>query len=152
MRNDSRLSRMLHALIHMDRLEGAATSDLLARMLNTNPVVVRRTMAGLRDQGLVTSEKGHGGGWALARPLSAITLLDIYRALGEPQLFAIGPSSDNPECLVEQAVNETMGVALAEARATLLARLGQVTLGEIARQFDEKWRLSGGRLPPAWPA
>ena len=54
MRKDSRLSRMLHVLIHMDQLNAPATSEKIASMLNTNPVVVRRTMAGLRDKGYVT--------------------------------------------------------------------------------------------------
>jgi DNA-binding IscR family transcriptional regulator len=48
----------------------------------TNPVVLRRTMAGSREQGYVRSEKGHGGGWTLACDLSAMTLRDIYDALG----------------------------------------------------------------------
>lgn len=146
MRPDSRLSRMLHALIHMDRLAGAATSETLAAMLNTNPVVVRRTMAGLRQQGLVRSEKGHGGGWVLARPLDAISLLDIYQALDEPQLFAIGPSGDNPACLVEQAVNEALEDSLSAARALLLSRLAQTSLGDLGRQFDEKLRTATSTL------
>ena len=49
MRNDTRLSRMLHTLIHMARHEQPATSDTLAQMLSTNPVVVRRTMALLKE-------------------------------------------------------------------------------------------------------
>ena len=151
MRPDSRLSRMLHALIHMDRLEGAATSETLAIMLSTNAVVVRRTMAGLRQQGLVRSEKGHGGGWVLARPLDTISLLDIYTALGEPRLFAIGPSEDNPSCLVEQAVNSTLEHSLAEARTVLLSRLAAVSLGDLARQFEEKLRSGASPLPPHPP-
>ena len=55
---DARLSRMLHLLIHMGRMEGPLTSDDAAMMLGTNPVVVRRTMAGLRDAGYVRSMKG----------------------------------------------------------------------------------------------
>lgn len=152
MRPDSRLSRMLHALIHMDRLEGAATSETLALMLNTNAVVVRRTMAGLRQHGLVRSEKGHGGGWALARPLDGISLLDIYQALGEPQLFAIGPSVDNPSCLVEQAVNDALEQSLGEARTLLLSRLAGVSLGDLARQFEEKLGKLAGPLPAFLPA
>lgn len=96
MRQDSRLSRMLHILIHMDRHDGAMTSDMIASMLDANPVVIRRTMAGLRDQGYVHSVKGHGGGWTLARPLGELTLLDIYRAVGEPSIFATGPAHDMP--------------------------------------------------------
>ncbi|WP_207460908.1 Rrf2 family transcriptional regulator [Azospirillum sp. SYSU D00513] len=143
MRNDSRLSRMLHVLIHMDRQGERATSETIAGMLNTNPVVVRRTMAGLRDQGYVRSEKGHGGGWTLARPLEEITLLDIHRALGNPSVFAIGPADDQPDCLVEQAVNAALADALREAEAMLLARFGQVTLADLARDFDRRFGASG---------
>ena len=139
MRNDSRLSRMLHVLIHMDRHEHSATSEMIAKMLNTNPVVVRRTMAGLRAQGYVRSEKGHGGGWTLVRPLSEITLLDVYNAIGEPHLFAIGPADDQPTCLVEQAVNAALEDAMKEAQALLLRRLGSVTLDKIAADFEAKF-------------
>ena len=140
MRHDSRLSRMLHVLIHMDRHDQRATSDTIAHMLGTNPVVVRRTLAGLRDQGYVRSEKGHGGGWTLARPLHEISMRDIYQALGEPPLFAIGLSNERPECLVEQAVNAALTDALNNAEALLLERLGAVTLADLAADFDERYR------------
>lgn len=139
MRTDSRLSRMLHVLIHMARHDGPVTSEVIARMLNTNPVVVRRTMAGLRDKGFVASEKGHGGGWVLTRPLENITLRDVYNALGEPTLFAIGVADDAPECLVEQAVNAAVGQALAEAEQRLLAHLGKVTIASLAADFDRRY-------------
>ncbi len=58
--------------------------------MGTNPAVVRRIMAGLRDEGYVRSEKGYGGGRALARDLAGITLRDVYEALGRPALFAMG--------------------------------------------------------------
>jgi DNA-binding IscR family transcriptional regulator len=134
---------MLHALIHMDRRGGAATSETLAEMLNTNPVVVRRTMAGLRDQGYVRSEKGHGGGWVLGRTLSEITLLDIYRALGSPGLFAIGLADDHPACLVEQAVNGALGETMQSAESLMLRRFGEVTLADLARDFDARMSAAG---------
>lgn len=84
MRNDTRLSRMLHVLIHMGRHEARATSETIAQMLGTNPVVVRRTLGLLKEKGYVRSEKGHQGGWTLGKPLSEITLLDIHNALGTP--------------------------------------------------------------------
>ncbi len=57
MRNDSRLSRMLHVLIHMDQHDQRTTSETIAQMLRTNPVVVRRTMAGLRITVMCTRKK-----------------------------------------------------------------------------------------------
>lgn len=135
MRHDSRLSRMLHVLIHMGHHDGPMTSDMIASMLNANPVVIRRTMAGLREQGFVRSEKGHGGGWTLAKPLENLTLLDIYRAVGEPSVFAVGPAYDMPDCVIEQAVNATLQGVFSEAEQLLLSRFSGVTLADIAKDF-----------------
>lgn len=138
MRLDSRLSRMLHVLLHMARHEGTATSEAISAMLHTNPVVVRRTMAGLREAGYVRSEKGHGGGWTLVRDLESITMRDIYVALGKPSIFAIGLASDRPTCLIEQAVNRALESSFREAEELLVARFGEITLAELASDVDQK--------------
>lgn len=143
MRNDTRLSRMLHTLIHMARHEQPATSDSLAQMLSTNPVVVRRTMALLKEQGYVRSEKGHRGGWMLAKPLAEITLLDIHQALGSSSIFAIGLATDHPECLVERAVNNALTEAFDAAQALLLTRLRSITLQQLADDFEQHAELLG---------
>lgn len=131
MRLDGRLSRMLHVLVHLDQHEGPLTSETIAAMIDTNPTVVRRTMAGLREAGHARSEKGHGGGWTLARPLDEISLLDVYRAIGEPELFALGLSSDHPSCCIEQAVNDALGRTLDEAEQRLRQRFAEITLADI---------------------
>ena len=131
MRKDSRLSRVLHVLIHMDQLDCPATSDTIAGMLNTNPVVVRRTMALLREQGYVTSVKGHGGGWSLAKPLADITLYDIHKALGDNSVFTIGLTDEHSNCAIEAAVNTAIDDVLEEAEALLLARFKAVTLDRL---------------------
>lgn len=137
-KRDSRLSSMLHILLHMAHAGRQVTSEDLARMLQTNPVLVRRTLAGLREKGLVAAEKGHGGGWVIARPLETITLYDVYEGLGEPTLFAIGHRSEDSECLVERAVNAALDQTLAEARALVLARLEAVTLAELSGDFNRR--------------
>jgi len=140
MRNDTRLSRMLHVLIHMARHDQPATSETIAQMLGTNPVVVRRTMALLKAQGYVSSVKGHRGGWTLAKPLADITLLDIHEALGSASIFAIGLSTDHPQCLVEQAVNAALTDAFDAAQALLLQRLESVTLEQLASDFEGRYQ------------
>lgn len=135
MKRDSRLSGVLHVLLHMAEHEGPVTSEVLAKAMSTNPVVVRRVMSGLREQGYVRSEKGHGGGWSLACDLASVTLLDIYRALGSPSLLAIGNRTESPGCLVEKAVNHALDSAFQDAEAILLARLGEVTLAALSAEF-----------------
>jgi Rrf2 family protein len=133
---------MLHVLIHMSEHDEPMTSEAVAAMLSTNPVVARRTMSGLRDAGFLTSKKGHGGGWALAAPLDEITLLDVYNALGDPAVFAFGPTDDQPDCLVEQAINDRLAETLDEARALLLARFGNISLADIETDFQRKLKTS----------
>ena len=140
MKRNSQLSGVLHVLLHMAERDGPMTSEVLARAMDTNPVVIRRIMAGLRDQGYVRSEKGHGGGWTLGRDLSEVTLRDIYSAIGCPPLLAIGNRTESPGCLVEQEVNAALGVAFHDAEALLLSRLGEVTMASLSNALR-------GRLP-----
>lgn len=138
MRRDSRLSGVLHVLLHMAEQDGPVTSEVLARAMDTNAVVLRRIMAGLREQGFVRSEKGHGGGWTIARPLETVSLRDIYDALGHPSLFAMGNRTEAPGCLVEQAVNAALDRSFEEAEALLLARFGEVTLAMLSADFHAR--------------
>ena len=113
MKHDSRLSSVLHALLHMAEHDGPMTSEALSQCLNTNPVVVRRTMGLLRKAGLVKSDRGHAGGWRIAVDLSTVTLRQLHEALGEPAIFAVGNRNERPECLVEQSVNAALDSAFA---------------------------------------
>ena len=94
------------------------------------------------------SEKGHGGGWTLARDLAKVTLRDIYAALGQPSLLAIGNRTEAPGCLVEQAVNAALDQAFDDAEALLLSRLGEVTLAMLSADFHDRLvaRGNGHRL------
>ncbi|PJG52023.1 transcriptional regulator [Bradyrhizobium forestalis] len=138
MKRDSRLSGVLHILLHMAQQPGPFTSETLAKAMDTNPVVIRRIMAGLRELGYVRSEKGHGGGWTLACDLSKVTLRHVYVALGSPALLAMGNRTEAPGCLVEQAVNAALDQAFHDAEAVLLSRLGEVTLKMLGDDLRER--------------
>lgn len=138
MKRDSRLSSVLHALLHMAEQDGPVTSETLALCLGTNPVVVRRTMGYLRQAGIVTSERGHAGGWRIHADLGSVTLRQLHEALGEPATFAIGNRNETPECLVEQTVNAALEGTFAEAEALLLKRFSEITLADLASDFARR--------------
>lgn len=123
---------MIHVLIHMGLLGGRETSETIAKMLNTNPVVVRRTMAALKRKGVVDSEGGRGGGWVLLRSLDDLTVLDIQKALDEGEVLAAGVSEDHPTCPVERAANAALVQAFDRAERTLLDEFAKLTLSIIA--------------------
>jgi len=143
MRQDTRLSRLLHVLLHMAQTDAPMTSQQIAEMLGSNAVVVRRIMAGLRDGGYVEAERGHGGGWRIIRRTDEITVLDVYRSLGSPDLFAFGFSKPSPSCLVEQSVNATIAGSIEAATTTILEQFGALRLSQIEAEVRE-------RMPGEW--
>jgi DNA-binding IscR family transcriptional regulator len=147
MKKDSRLSSVLHALLHMIGHGEPMTSEKLAECMDTNPVVVRRTMGLLRKAGIVTSARGHSGGWRIRADLESVTLRDLHHVLGEPAIFAIGNRNETPECLVEQAVNAALGEAFRETEALLLERFANVTLADLVGDLGRRhaaWRKRKG--------
>lgn len=146
MKPDSKLSGVLHVLLHMLGMKSPATSEQLARMMGTNPVVVRRVMAGLRKQGLVASAKGHGGGWTVSCDPASVTLADIYKAVGEPTVIAMGHRSQMPGCLVEQSVNHALDEAFGEAEAVFQKHLNAVTLSALSEDFNRRLAERGQTL------
>ena len=138
MKRDSRLSAVLHALLHMAERQEPMTSETLGLCLGTNPVVVRRTMGMLRDAGLVGAARGHAGGWRITADLSKVSLRQLHEALGEPALFAMGNRHENPACLVEQVVNAALDEAFVDAEALLLERFASVSLADLAADFKRR--------------
>ena len=138
MKQSSRLADVLHVLLHMAEAQHPTTSEVLADAMDSNPVVLRRLLAGLRDAGLVASSKGHGGGWVISCDLDRTTLLDVYLAIAAPPLVALGFRENQPACLVAQAVNESISGATAEAEAVLLRRLSQITLSALSHDFHRR--------------
>jgi Rrf2 family protein len=131
---------VLHVLLHMAEQDEAVTSEVLGTRMKVNPVVIRRTFAGLRNSKLVEAVKGHGGGWRVARPLSQISLLDVYRALGEPLMVMQHQGDPESKCLVEQTVGRALNESFAEAEALLIQRFGQIKLGDLTQEFNHRWR------------
>ncbi|HEU4630297.1 MAG TPA: Rrf2 family transcriptional regulator [Gemmatimonadaceae bacterium] len=136
----TRFSVALHVLAHLAEAAEPQTSEQLAACVGTNAVVVRRTLAGLRDAGLVASSRGTGGGWTLARAATAITLRDVYAALGERLLRGIDVAGPNPPdggCRIQRAVDGTLDEFLDDAEALLAARLARITVASLAAQVRE---------------
>jgi Rrf2 family protein len=112
------------------------TSEAIAGSIHTNPVVVRRVLADLRRAGLVETRRGVGGGVALAKPATRITLRCIWEALeGGEELFGRHPAGPNPKCQVGLAVADYLEDLYGHAEELLKASLGKVTLAQLQRDI-----------------
>lgn len=139
MKRDTRLSFALHALLHLAQRPGVSmTSGEMAECSGTHPVVVRQTFAGLREAGIVSSRKGRGGGWQLARPPAEITLEQVQRALNERVVDVTAENASGDDgCLVQRVVHGALDDAVAEANRVLDRHLAGITLADLGTDVQQ---------------
>ena len=108
------------------------SSEALARSVNTNPAFVRRLLGALAKAGLAESQMGQGGGALLARPEEKITLLDVYRAVEDQNLFALHRGGPNLECPIGRNITPILEAEISDAANALERSLASTTLADIA--------------------
>ena len=135
MRIANRFSIGVHILSLLGaRRETEPTSEWMAGSIGVNPVVVRNVTGLLKRAGLVRTQQGVAGA-SLARPLSEVTLLDVYRAVeDEASLFSVHPRP-NPKCPVGARIEGTLRDVFAEAEDAMQAKLAGITLAEVVRRL-----------------
>jgi Rrf2 family protein len=132
---NSQLTIAIHILSWMALVErkqpGPVTSDRIAVSVNTNPVVIRRALGFLQKGGLVQSQRGANAGWVLVKRPSAITLLDIYKAVETGSLFALHHSPPNQACPVGRGIQPTLKVVYASIEDSLRRHLAKTTIAQV---------------------
>lgn len=118
----------------------AATSNRLAGVVNTNPVVVRRITAQLARAGLLRVHRGRGGA-ELARPATAITLDDVWTAVNagadRPLVPLHAGHADRGEKPATDPIAPVLQAAFADAERAFRGALGQTTLASLARRAGQ---------------
>ncbi|MBV9813234.1 MAG: Rrf2 family transcriptional regulator [Acetobacteraceae bacterium] len=130
---NTRLASATQILCVMAYLGEDTTSQVIARSLRTNPVVVRRLLKRLEQAGLVALRRGKEGGVSLARSPDEITLDQVYAAVEEDAgVFALRPGS-NPHCPVDRTVPRLLDPLFAAAREAVAAVLATTTVGTLVQ-------------------
>src|SRR5947199_10441191 len=110
----TRFAVAIHILLLLacNRAAGKATSEFLAKSVNTNPVVGRRITGQLARAGLIRVRRGPGGA-ELARDPSDISLGDVWRAMNAGGCRPLLPlhAAPNQGCLVGREVHSVLGGA-----------------------------------------
>jgi DNA-binding IscR family transcriptional regulator len=133
---NSRLTTAVHALcwLELARRGGrpALTSAEIADSLASHPVLVRRTLAPLRDHGLLeVTGRGPGAGWRLTRPAADLTLADLHSALEERAPFDLHPHEPKQTCPVGYGIRPVLGDVYAEIQSAIRTTLATRTIADI---------------------
>ena len=135
---NSRMTIAVHALAWMAlaqrRGQEVLTSDQVAASVNTNPVIIRRSLGDLGRAGLVHVRHGAGAGWSLARAPEEITLLEVYDAVGQEPLFGMHRTEPNLECPVGRGIRPALGQVYDGVEQAVRHELAEVSVADVLRE------------------
>lgn len=122
----------VHALVYLNHKKTTLSSEELAENICTNPARVRKVMALLKKDGLVSTREGGAGGYAFLLNPASITLKRVADAVSARFVSAAWRSGDTDmECLVASGMANIMDGIYGELDALCRARLNNMTIQDI---------------------
>lgn len=115
-------------------------SKTLADSVNADPTFVRKSLSKLSKAGLVVTKRGKSGATKLARTPRKITLLDVYRASGAPQAFAIHSYRAEPRCPISSSLKPCLSDLLSQAQDSFEKSLAKITVADLVSEIRQKQR------------
>ncbi len=108
-------------------------AEVISRSLRTNPVVVRRLLKSMEQEGLVGIRPGKDGGVQLLMEPDKITLAHIHKAVeGETDVFALRPRG-NPGCPVAANMKHLLSPIFEATNAAVEKTLNKTTIGALVK-------------------
>ena len=125
----------LKAMVHLARLEPGSLAQVadIAEANSISKKFLDHILTDLRRAGLVYSKKGKGGGYALARPATAIPVGAIVRALDGPlaPIACASVTAFRPCADCRDLANCPVRLIMIEARNAIADVLDKRTLAEM---------------------
>lgn len=114
------------------------SSELIAKSVATNAVVVRRVLGMLQQAGLVETMAGAKGGAKIIADPKKITLLDIFEIVEEQSVFKMHhPQMKCPvACVVVDQVNDL----ISGAEGRMKKELAKTTLAKITEPARQEFK------------
>lgn len=145
MRTSCRFAMAVHVLAVLAYKDGdRVTSELLARSVNTNPVIIRRLLLALQQARLVETRKGAGFGSRLSRSAARINLGEVFRAVEQEEAFCLPRKKPNQACPVGHCIQAALEQVFGSARRALETDLARTTLADVLRRVQECCREQEG--------
>jgi Rrf2 family protein len=119
----------------------AVRSEQLATSASTNPTVIRRILSMLAEAGLTNSQLGYGGGAILAKPSNQITLLDVFQAVEESNIFEMHRTPPDKNCFVGRNIQQVLTNTTTKAQQALETELAKTTIAEVAQDIQALARM-----------
>ncbi|WP_349516183.1 Rrf2 family transcriptional regulator [Leuconostoc suionicum] len=136
MKYSTKLSDAIHILTYIVINQGAdLSSTQIAKSVNSNPVVIRRIMSQLKNDGCLLSSNGRADP-KLARPADTISLLDIYRAVEEDTSFLKIDTKTNQNCNIGRHIQTTLDKYYNQVQEAAEKEMNKIKLADIIKEIQ----------------
>lgn len=137
MQASSKFTTAIHICIFLKHSqEDLISSQRLAASVKTNPVVIRRLIAALKEHKIIGSVNGARGGFYLNRSIDKISLWDIYRAVRDKNFF--NKPKVNPECPVSSNLAFLVDDVYSAAELSMKSILEEVTIDVLSDKLEQR--------------
>lgn len=127
---DTKYSVALHLMMFISETDKTATSDIIAKSVNTNSSHIRKIATLLKNANLIESNQGKSG-FSLSKNPSEITLADIYVALYENKKILNIHGEPNLDCPLGSRVKSVIQPLFDAAEEAVIHSLQQQTLKDL---------------------
>lgn len=138
---DTKFSMALHIMLFIAETRDIASSEALAKSINTNSSHVRKIIALLKKAHLITSNQGKTG-FYLAKHPQEIDLAMIYRAIYPSKKVLNIHAEPNLACPLGAHVKSVIQPVFDQVENSILAELTSQTLAQLIEQLY----IIGGKL------
>lgn len=111
------------------------SSQQIAMSVNTNPVVIRSLMKGLKKVGIIESKEGKAGGIRLSRSAAKISLDEIFAAVEDKTILNLNPNPEFKPCPVSKSMKSVLSSIFMDVDQAVVKTLKRHTLQDIVDEI-----------------
>ncbi|MBM7642983.1 Rrf2 family transcriptional regulator [Streptococcus loxodontisalivarius] len=134
---DTKFSVALHILVYIAETDKVASSEALAKSVNTNASHIRKITRLLKQAELLTSQQGKSG-FSLAKEASEIDLAKVYRAVYPEKSLLNIHEDPNPACPVGQHIGQVLEPTFRRIEEDLMTDLAKESLADLIQKLYQK--------------
>lgn len=129
---NTQFSIAVHLLANLGVHPGfSSTSAKLAQSVNAYPSFVRRVLSKLSKAGIVRTTSGKSGSCVLGKDPRKMSLLEVYRAIEAPAIFAIHDYPSRKDCVVSCGIKHSLDEVLKKSTKAFEKTLKEITLADV---------------------
>ena len=134
MQISSRFTIAMHILTYIPAADQKerVTSEVLAKSIQVNPVIIRNILSQLKKAELGMVKRGQGGA-TITKPYEQLSLFDVYQAVDSVKNGALFSFHDspNPACPVGKNIHNILDDKLLRVQQAMENELKAITLAQV---------------------